>query len=64
MKGFKEENGQILIQTNRLCELLNVSDRALTDWKRQGLQQHSRSWWNLQEVLKWRGLAIKDNSEI
>ncbi|MFJ7954017.1 hypothetical protein ACIQZG_21175 [Lysinibacillus sp. NPDC096418] len=64
MDGFKEENGRVLIRTNRLCELIEISDRSLTDWKKQGLTQHSRGWWDLQHVLKWRGEIYNADSEV
>lgn len=64
MDGLKEENGRLLIRTSRLCELLEVSDRTLTDWKRQGLTQHSRGWWDLQHVLKWRGEIYNADTEL
>lgn len=63
MEGVKEENGKIIIRTNRLCDLLGISDRTLTDWKRQGLTQHSRGWWDLKHVLKWRGEVYNADSE-
>lgn len=55
MDGFREEDGKILISSKRLYELLDISDKTLTNWKRQGCPQHSRGWWELQQVLKWRG---------
>ncbi|MFJ7954628.1 hypothetical protein ACIQZG_24330 [Lysinibacillus sp. NPDC096418] len=64
MDGYKEENGRILIRTNRLCELIEISDRLLTDWKRQGLTQHSSGWSDLQYVLKWRGEIYNADSEV
>lgn len=64
MDGYKEENGRVLIRTSRLCDLLEVSDRTLTDWKRQGLTQHSRGWWDLQHVLKWRGEIYNADTEL
>lgn len=64
LSGLKEENGKILIRTNRLCDLLGISDRTLTDWKRQGLTQHSRGWWDLKHVLKWRGEVYNADSEV
>lgn len=64
MDGFKDDDGRILVQTKRLCELLEVSDRTLTDWKRQGLTQHSRGWWDLKHVLKWRGEIYNADSEL
>lgn len=63
LDGFKEEKGRVLIRTNKLCELIEISDRTLTDWKRQGLTQHSRGWWDLQHVLKWRGEIYNGDSE-
>lgn len=63
MDGYKELDGIILVSTKQLVELLEISDRTLTDWKRQGLTQHSRGWWDLKHVLKWRGLINSGNSE-
>ncbi|CEG29810.1 hypothetical protein [Bacillus sp. B-jedd] len=64
MGGFKKENGKVVISTKELCELLDVSDRTLTDWKRQGLPQHKRGWWGLKQVLKWRGEIYNGDSEV
>lgn len=64
MEGFKEEDGKVVISTKALTKLLEISDRTLTDWKRQGLTQHSRGWWELQHVLKWRGLIYNGDSEV
>jgi len=63
MDGIKRENDKIIVSTKVLCELLDVSDRALTDWKRQGLTQHSRGWWDLKHVLKWRGMIYNADTE-
>lgn len=63
MDGFKRVDGKVIVSTKTLCELLDVSDRALTDWKRQGLTQHSRGWWDLKLVLKWRGQIYNGDSE-
>ncbi|MEK4713461.1 hypothetical protein [Sporosarcina sp. FSL K6-5500] len=56
MDGFREEEGRVLITSNRLCNFLEVTDKTLTNWKRQGCPQHSRGWWDLQQVIKWRGV--------
>jgi len=64
MEGYKEKNGIILISTGALCDLLEISDRALTDWKRQGLTQHSRGWWDLKMVLRWRGQLQSGEAEL
>lgn len=55
MDGFREEDGRVLVTTNKLCSLLDITDKTLTNWKRSGCEQHSRGWWDLKEVLKWRG---------
>lgn len=63
MSGLKEKDGKILVATKTLTDLLDISDRTLTDWKRQGLSQHSRGWWDLKTVLKWRGLIQVGDAE-
>lgn len=64
MNGFKKVDGEVIVKTSELCELLEISDRSLTDWKREGLTQHSRGWWNLKEVLKFRGQIYNADSEV
>ncbi|PIC80531.1 hypothetical protein CSV75_01695 [Sporosarcina sp. P18a] len=63
MDGYKRVDDKVLISTKELWKLLGISDRTLTDWKRQGLTQHSRGWWDLQHVLKWRGEIYNGDSE-
>ena len=63
MEGYKEEDGKVLISTSRLCSLLDIVDKTLTNWKRQGLKQHSRGWYDLQHVLKWRGIIQSSESK-
>lgn len=55
MDGIREIEGTMLVSTSRLCDLLEVTDKTLTNWKRSGCPQHSRGWWDIKEVLKWRG---------
>ncbi|MCT8975507.1 hypothetical protein N4T77_02735 [Clostridium sp. CX1] len=64
MDGIKQADNKIVVSTKVLCEILDVSDRTLTDWKRQGLTQHSRGWWDLKHVLKWRGEIYNADSEV
>lgn len=63
MDGLKEDKGVLIVSTKRLCQLLEISDRTLTNWKKEGLIQYSRGWWDLQHVLKWRGLIYNGDSE-
>ncbi|KAB8126918.1 terminase small subunit [Gracilibacillus oryzae] len=64
MDGYKVLDNEVVVSTKALCDLLEISDRTLTDWKRQGLTQHSRGWWDLKKVLKWRGLISHSDSEV
>lgn len=57
-------DGRIIVRTSVLCEILDIQDRTLTNWKRQGLTQHSRGWWDLKHVLKWRGEIYNADSEV
>lgn len=63
MDGIKEHENKVLISTGRLCKLLEIDDKTLTNWKRKGLKQHKRGWWDLQLVLKWIGLIYNDDTE-
>lgn len=55
MDGVKEVDGRLLVTTARLCDLLEITDKTTTNWKRSGCPQHSRGWWDIKDVLKWRG---------
>jgi len=63
MDGIKQDEDRIIVSTKMLCEILDVSDRTLTNWRRQGLTQHSRGWWDLKHVLKWRGEIYNADTE-
>jgi phage terminase Nu1 subunit (DNA packaging protein) len=62
MDGIKKQGDKLILSTKEIIELLDISDRTLTDWKRQGLAQHSRGWWDLKLVLKWRGMINSSGS--
>ncbi|MGP7817759.1 hypothetical protein [Niallia sp. 01092] len=64
MDGYKRVDDKVILSTKELCKLLEISDRTLTDWKRQGLTQHSRGWWDLKLILKWRGEMYSGDSEV
>ncbi|WP_036217071.1 hypothetical protein [Lysinibacillus sphaericus] len=55
MDGVKEVDGRLLVTTARLCDLLEISDKTTTNWRRSGCPQHSRGWWDIKDVMKWRG---------
>ena len=61
MDGYKRVDEKVIVSTKEVIKLFKISDRTLTDWKRHGLRQHSRGWWDLQYVIDWRG-ALKKGS--
>lgn len=63
MEGYKKIDEKVIISTKELCKLLDISDRTLTNWKRNGLTQYSRGWWDLKHVLKWRGEIYNGDTE-
>lgn len=60
---IKIEDDKIIVRTRALANLLDVSDRNFTDWKREGLTQYKRGWWDLKNVLKWRGNIYNADTE-
>lgn len=60
---FKEDNGRLIVNTETLCELLSVSRVAVKYWSDEGCPKHSRGWWDLGEVLKWKGMVGTSNTK-
>jgi len=54
-------NGSICLSTSALCEVLQVSRPAITDWVQKGCPKATRGWFPLKEVLEWRGLVNPGN---
>ena len=58
---YKDEGGKLIINTEALCALLCVSRMAIKKWADEGCPKHSRGWWDLAEVLKWKGMVGSGN---
>jgi phage terminase Nu1 subunit (DNA packaging protein) len=50
-------DGRTLIQTNKMAEWLNVSQRQLQTWGKAGAPREERGWWDIKAMLIWRGVA-------
>ncbi|MGL5327844.1 MAG: hypothetical protein ACRDD7_01160 [Peptostreptococcaceae bacterium] len=68
---YKEENGRLIVNTDALCNLLSISRMAVKKWADEGCPKHGRGWWDLGEVLKWKGMvgsgnlkSVKDSKEM
>lgn len=55
-KDFKITENSVLITTKVLCEKLQVTRETLSMWEEKGCPKIARGWWDLFEVLNWRGL--------
>jgi phage terminase Nu1 subunit (DNA packaging protein) len=52
------DDGKILLSTSKLAEIMAVSVVTVHSWDRQGCPKEKRGWWDLKEVLIWRGRAV------
>lgn len=59
-KDIKFVNGKLCISTGELESILNISRQTLSDWKKQGCPNETRGFWDIAEVLRWRGLVAND----
>ena len=54
------EGERILVSTGKLCDIMSISQRTLANWGTAGCPKgERRGWYDLQEVLEWRGLTGK-----
>lgn len=49
-------SGKPCVTTSTLCEILCVSQQALSLWESQGCPKEARGWWSPKDVLIWKGL--------
>lgn len=50
-----DEENNLLVSTEMICKLFDVSRAALKKWRDGGCPQIQRGWFDLREVLKWKG---------
>lgn len=64
----KTIKGQLCHSTSFITDLLEIDRSTLSRWKNDGCPQIALGWWDLKEVLKWKGLisgsGIKTPEEI
>lgn len=66
-KEYKFINGKHCFNTTALCNILNISRMALSDWTDNGCPKMGRGWWAIDDILRWRGLVgagIKTHDDI
>lgn len=53
----KDADATVLISSAAACKIFGVSRQTLSDWERAGLHKTTRGWWNLEDIIKFRGLG-------
>ncbi|WP_195940946.1 hypothetical protein [Romboutsia sp. 1001713B170131_170501_G6] len=68
---YKEEGEKLIVNTEALCALLSVTRMTVKRWADEGCPKHSRGWWDLADVLKWKGMvgtgnlkSVKDSKDM
>lgn len=51
------EDGQLIVSSEVLKRIFGVTQRLISDWQMQGCPKYDRGWWNLKDVIEWRGLG-------
>ena len=51
------EDGQLIVSSEVLKRIFGVTQRLISDWAMQGCPKYDRGWWNLKDVIEWRGLG-------
>ena len=52
----KISGGRIIVSSAWLCQNLPTTRKTLTTWAKSGMPKHAHGWWDLVDVLAWRGL--------
>lgn len=47
----------VVFSTAVVCHIFEISRQTLTNWNRAGLPKHARGMWDLQELIRFRGLG-------
>jgi len=54
-KGVKLKDGVLMVSTGMVVDLYQTSRNTVDKWIRGGAPKHERGWWDLKELIKWRG---------
>lgn len=57
IKNIKIIDNKICITTSEICEILNITKMALSNWEKDGCPKAARGWWSIKDVLAWRGMT-------
>ncbi|MFA6848738.1 MAG: P27 family phage terminase small subunit [Selenomonadaceae bacterium] len=55
-KSVRFIEGKVLYSSSRLADFLEITNKTLTMWNKEGCPKVATGWWDIEEVLKWRGL--------
>lgn len=53
-------SGKLCLTTTVMSQVLGVEDRTIQVWGEKGCPKAARGWWDIAEVLRWRGLVGTD----
>jgi phage terminase Nu1 subunit (DNA packaging protein) len=60
----KTADGRILLNTSSIAKAFNTSIELVSrKWSKQGCPKEERGWWDISEVIKWRGLSRNEGGE-
>jgi len=61
----KTTDGKILLSTAAIAQAFNVAIELVSrSWGQQGCPKAERGWWDIAEVIKWRGLSRTEGGEV
>ncbi len=58
-----DENEDLLVSTEQICKLFDISRAALNKWVSSGCPKHSRGWFLLKDVLEWKGDNVSEKMQ-
>lgn len=58
-----DENEDLLVSTEQICKLFDISRAALNKWVSSGCPKYSRGWFLLKDVLNWKGDNVSEKMQ-
>lgn len=59
----KAEEGQFIFTTQEVLALFDIGDSTLKRWVKEGCPKLGRDQWDLQQLLRWRGLGKRGDNQ-
>lgn len=50
-------DGAILVSTQALIRIFDITKQTINKWTKNGCPRYSRGWYDLHEVIVWRGIG-------